>query len=247
MATLEWEPLNTSRLVVFTLTGAEPGTYLLDPGTGHTRTLTPGRSVVCPYPSEGAYMAHVLTSDDEVIASTQVLIRARVPARFQVPEQEQGTVHLLYDGDTPTVLEVDWGEGDVERGWHTPGQPPRTRFTRPGSYSGAITDVCARRTIHQTYMVAPPATDPGLSVAMDPQDPARQTVIMELTHTTGRGPIEVDWGDSTTIDLIADPAPGARLKHHYPSGAAGVYLLACYYTSDPEDSIVKAVKIPWPA
>lgn len=246
MATLEWEPLNTSRLVAFTLTGAEPGTYLLDPGTGHTRTLTPGRSVVCPYPSDGAYMAHVLSPDDEVVASAQVTVRDRVPARFQVPEQEQDTIHLIYDGPAPTVLEVDWGDGDIERGWHTPGQPPRSQFTHPGAYAGTITDVCARRTERQSYLIAPPAKDPDLSVAMDLQDPTRQTVVVELTHTTGRGPIEVDWGDSTTIDLIAEPEPGSRLKHHYPSGAAGVYLLACYYASAPGNSTVKAVKIPWP-
>ena len=247
MATLEWEPLHTPRLVAFTLTGAEEGTFLLDPGTGHTRALTPGRTVVCAYPTEGVYMAHVLSPDDEVVASTQVTIRDRVPARFQVPEQEQDTIHLIYDGHTPTVLEVDWGDGNIDRDWHTPGQPPRSQFTHPGTYSGTITDVCARRADRQSYLIAPPAKDPDLSVTMDLQDPTRQTVAVELTHTTGRGPIEVDWGDSTTIDLIPEPEPGSRLKHHYPAGAAGVYLLACYYTSDPENSTVKAVKIPWPA
>src|SRR5690625_720472 len=150
VATLEWEPLHTPRLVAFTLTGAEEGTFLLDPGTGHTRALTPGRTVVCAYPTEGVYMAHVLSPDDEVVASTQVTIRDRVPARFQVPEQEQDTIHLIYDGHTPTVLEVDWGDGNIDRDWHTPGQPPRSQFTHPGTYSGTITDVCARRADRQS-------------------------------------------------------------------------------------------------
>lgn len=248
MSTLEWEPLTAPRLISFTLTGAGPGRgpFLLDPGTGHTRTLAPNRPVVCPYPTEGVYMAHVLSTDDKVVASTQVAVRSQVRARLHTPPQEQDTVHLVYDGTDPTLLEIDWGDGTTDQGWHTPGQAPTARFTAPGSYAGAITDVCARRTTRQPYLIQPPATDPAISITPDAQDSTRRTVTVELTRTTGRGPIEVDWDDGTPPGLISDPSPGARLKHHYTSGPDQVYLVACYYTSAPGESTVKAVKIPWP-
>ena len=253
MVALEWEPLNTNRLVAFTLSGVGEGTYLLDPGTGHTRTLAPGRSVVCSYPGEGFYMAHVLNPNDQVVACAQITIRPEAPARFHTPEHEHSTVHLDYQGSSPALLSVDYGDGDGPvGGWFLPGQPPTSRFMPPGRYTGTIHDQQARRTLEQEYLVtAPPEQDPGIVVRPDPNDRARTTALLELTHITPNPQgVEVDWGDGTDPYYLDLPHAGDVLRHTYnptasPSGD-GVFFVMCSYVGTSHAPTTKAVQVPFP-
>lgn len=251
MATLEWEPLHTPRLVAFALNGTEEHTCLLDPGTGHTRTLTPGRTVVCPYPHEGAYMAHVLNPNDQVIASAQVTIRDQVPALLR-PGSQDYSVQADYTGTGAALIEVGYGDATApERAWRTPGDTPALRWVRPGSYTATLTDVHARRSTRQPYRVTDPsAPDPEVIVAADPADPRRTTALLELAHTTpSRGPVEIDWGDGTPAELVDPPTPGTVLRHRYnPANSSdGTFLLLCSYATDPGQAIAKAIQIPFPA
>lgn len=246
MATLEWEPLHTPRLVAFTLTGAEEGTFLLDPGTGHTRALTPGRTVVCAYPTEGVYMAHVLNRTDQVVDASQITIRDHVPARLR-PGDQAYTVQADYTGTGAALLEIDYGDTTApERAWRTPGDAPAPRWVRPGPYTATLTDVQARRSTRQDYRVTDPdRPDPDLTVSADPGDTRRATAVLELEYTTpSRGDIEVDWGDGTPTELVQDPDPGTVLRHRYTS--EGTFLVLCSYASAPGQATAKAVQIPFP-
>src|SRR5690625_338666 len=157
VATLEWEPLHTPRLVAFTLTGAEEGTFLLDPGTGHTRALTPGRTVVCAYPADGVYMAHVINHTDQVVDASQITICDHVTDRLR-PGDHAYTVHAYYTEPGAALLEIVYADTNApERACRTPGDAACPRWGRPGPYTATLTDVQARRSTRQDYRVTGPA------------------------------------------------------------------------------------------
>lgn len=245
---IEWYPDDiTPRRGIARVVGV-PQAYRLSFGDGTSVSKDLDDIYAHAYASAGPYaLAVTLVGQTEPVATLMInVLDATEPnVTISAPEGTQTIRVEFNDPQMPVVgrYSVYWTPSDREDVLAEPGAHVERVFA-PGTYPIRVVDHWSHLSVVEQVTVTAVVDDPDFSVAGDPAEATRMTVILTVEGVASADPertLLVRWGDrqEETVPAVADTS----VSHEY--AYPGAYMVTVVYSDDPSSATVRFVLVPF--
>lgn len=201
------------------------GQFALHYGDGINALADGNRNYGHIFPQAGVYTvtAREIGSAD-LLTATAVVVRVGGAADCVTwgpapdnPEIWQARFVEVEPRVVPPHLDIDWGDGTVDRVWAL----PDTVLEHPlpaGEHAVTVTDLQTRRRQATTQTVTLPTYDPDFTIAEVSGATPRRKARITLTAVTAGKPLLIGWGEPFVDPVrVAAAKPGAHYDYTYPT------------------------------
>jgi len=203
------------------------GSFALHFGDGTSVLASGNRNYPRAFEQPGAYTVVArATGGGGILATATAIIRAGGAADCMAwgpspdnPEIWQATFKAVEPTDVPPLLDIDWGDGQVDkRVWAIPGNVLEHPLPA-GEHTVTVHDLHTDRVQETIQTVTGPEYDPDFTIAETPGHDPRDTATITVTKVVEGKPLRVDFGEGAGKGIfdVDSAKPNDTWEYSYPA------------------------------